>query len=167
MSKILIKVVEKEPCVNVVQCWLEYGTEKIMLREINPMIRYNNGISWGYRGGGPSTLTELLRDILYFDNEEDYGKSYNIILNYIAKIDQETDFKIYLDDLGKLCNVDTDIVFKDMVDGDQFNRITDKLYELLELTKDKKGVQCDYDLDIKYNKIYFKFNLSRKNNLIV
>jgi len=64
---------------------------------INPMIKYDSQIGWGYEGGGPDTLTILLMEIMWGKKPEDvigskyYSKSFDNLLEYISKYDKDSD----------------------------------------------------------------------------
>jgi hypothetical protein len=73
------------------------------------MVAVGSGIGWGYRGAGPHALTTLLIMELTKDkfssltNAEHYTY-HRHILEFISKIDMESEFKMYLETLQKICN---------------------------------------------------------------
>lgn len=111
--KYFYRVVEKERCEGVFQYCTEDSDGGItILREIDPMEVVNSGLGWGYIGGGPSALTELLMMELTKDKfssltNTEYTRLYNTILDSISKIDNNSDFKMYLDTLEEICNKET------------------------------------------------------------
>jgi hypothetical protein len=110
MLKYFYRVVEKEPYANVLQYCAEGAVGGIaILKEIDPMEAVNSGISWGYSGEGPRALTELLimeltKDKFSSLSNAEYNSYYKPILEFISIIDMESDFKIYLETLQKICN---------------------------------------------------------------
>lgn len=102
MKKIVVKEVEDcEQLVEVYESDNDKDWKKI--ESFDPMNVYNSGVSIGYKGGGPRTLTDI---ILYTFNEynkdKDYEDKYDDILEYISKLPNVDNFTILEQDVKHL-----------------------------------------------------------------
>lgn len=99
-----IEVKEVEDCEQLVEVY-ESDNDKDWKRieSFDPMDVYNSGVSIGYKGGGPATMTKIILD--FFGNKnsmESSIESYHKILDYISKLPKVEHFTILEKDVKHL-----------------------------------------------------------------
>lgn len=98
MKKIEVK--EVEDCEQLVEVYeLDNNKDWKKINSFDPMEVYNSGVSIGYKGGGPATMTKIILD--FFGNKNSI-ESYYKILDYVSKLPKVDHFIILEKDVKHL-----------------------------------------------------------------